>query len=617
MYHQSTKMMVEAFMADREPILLVDNNRAIAYEYKTTEVQNHHTGTVACEPESVNGETRFFDNIKLPLRDETGAIIGMLRIGRDVTEERNAANMLKESEERFRLIFEQAPQGIFLADSDCRIIKTNETFCRMIGYTEEELCGRTFGEITRSDHTANSMTEIDELTNERVPFLKRERQFIKKNQEVLWGAWTTGTIRGNDGRFQYFISFVEDITERKKREIREAHLKHQRFQREKMDAVSALAGGIAHDFNNVLTLVIGFGSLLQTKMSADDPGQNYLSQIIASSKRAVHLTTSLLAFGRKQEIDLKPVRVNDIVIDTVKHLRKLLTDDIELKIAMTAEDPAIMADISQINQILINFTTNAREAMPKGGSLTIATHTTVLDEEFARTHGYGKPGTYAAISLTDTGIGMSDKIKEHVFEPFFTTKGMNKGVGLGLSIVYGAMKQHKGFVTVASEIGKGSTFTILFPLTDDEPVKEEKVPVQETTQDKESKSTAGVNDKGIETIIVAEDDPWVRGFIAEVLKEHGYKTIEATDGEDAIRLCAEHKGKVDLVVIDVDMPLKDGIEVYKEIRKTYPDMKTLFTSGYSDDLIAGRGIEGGRYDFISKPLSLDSLLRKVREVIDR
>jgi signal transduction histidine kinase/ActR/RegA family two-component response regulator len=398
----------------------------------------------------------------------------------------------------------------------------------------------------------------------------------------------------------YTISAIEIINNTTEKKKLEDQLRHS----QKMEAVGQLAGGVAHDFNNILTAIIGYGSLMKMKMDYDDPSRNYLLQILDSAKRAANLTQGLLAFSRKQAISPKSVRVNKIIENVEKLLRRLIGEDVEMKVSLAEADLTVLADSGQLEQVLVNLATNARDAMPEGGCLTIRTEAGVLDHEFIKMHGYGKPGSYALISVADTGTGMDGKTRERIFEPFFTTKEVGKGTGLGLSIVYGIVKQHNGYITCYSEPGKGTAFKIYLPVID------RKV---SPTEDSVSLPSSG----GTETILLAEDDAVVRALMKEVLEQSGYTVIEAADGEDAIGVFARNRDKVRLLILDVIMPKKNGKEVYEEIRKERPDVSVIFSSGYTADILQKKRVFDGEFKLISKPVSPTDLLRQVRETLDR
>lgn len=371
-----------------------------------------------------------------------------------------------------------------------------------------------------------------------------------------------------------------------------------------MEATGQLAGGIAHDFNNILTAIIGYGNLLKIKLKDNAHLQAYADQILASSDRAANLTQSLLAFGRKQIFIPMPVNLNEIVKRTEKLLSRIISENIELSAALTDKRLVVMADSGQIEQVLINLCTNARDAMPDGGILTAKTELIDLDSEFIHAHGYGKPGTYALASVSDTGTGMTEEIKKRIFEPFFTTKEIGKGTGLGLAIVYGIIKQHNGYINVYSEQGKGTTFKVYLPVVEAE-VREEKLSEHIT------------HTGGTETILLAEDDIDVRKMTMTVLEEFGYTVIEAADGEEAINKFIANKDRVHLSLLDIIMPKKDGKEVCGVMKEIKPDVKVLFASGYASDIIHKMEIIEKGVNFIAKPVSPTELLRKVREVLDK
>lgn len=387
-----------------------------------------------------------------------------------------------------------------------------------------------------------------------------------------------------------------------KREAEKAQLEEQLRQAQKMEAIGTLAGGIAHDFNNILTAIIGFGSLLQMKMDKSTPSRVHVDQILASAERAASLTQSLLAFSRRQVIIPKPLNLNETIMNIKKLLSRLIREDIEFQLQLTSEHLIVMADSGQMDQVLMNLVTNARDAMPDGGVLTIATEAVALPQEFSKTHDTGRPGRYALLSVTDTGVGMDEKTKERIFDPFFTTKEVGRGTGLGLSMIYGIIKQHEGYIDVSSTPDRGTTFRLYLPLI-------------ESTLEKEQARTLQLPKGGTETVLIAEDDTIVRMFSKEILEFKGYTVIEAIDGVDAVRKFNKNKQKIQLLLLDVIMPKKNGKEVYNEIVKIRPDIKALFVSGYTSDIIQQKGMLEG-INFIPKPVSAEVLLQKVREVLD-
>ncbi len=532
------------------------------------------------------------------IRDTRGNIIGAMETLEDITESVRSKEALMQAEKKYRSIFENAVMGIFQVSIEGRYLSVNPAGALMYGYgSPEEMTGSVTNISQQIYVHPEDRTRLLNLLEAHGSVEGFEVEHYRKDGSKIWALMNARLIRDKDGTTPlYYEVTSENITARK-------HLEAQLLQSQKMEAIGTLAGGIAHDFNNILTTLIGYGNLMQMKMEKNDPLRLYVDQILNSSERAANLTQSLLAFSRKQVIELKPYKINTIIKGIEKLLKRLLTEDIELKVKLSHKDTTIMADITQMDQVLMNLAANARDAMQKGGALTIETREIELDGTFIKEHGYGQPGAHALISVSDTGTGMDEATKERIFDPFFTTKEIGKGTGLGLSIVYGIIKQHNGYIHVESKPEVGTTFSIYFPIA--EPKKEEIAPV------------AVAAEGGTETILLAEDDPMVRGLTKEVLTMSGYLVIESFDGENAVRKFIEKKDAIALVILDVVMPKKNGREVFDDIRKIKPDIKVIFTSGYTGDVVLDKGIRDDAVDFITKPLLPNDLLRKVRSVLDR
>jgi nitrogen-specific signal transduction histidine kinase/trans-aconitate methyltransferase len=338
---------------------------------------------------------------------------------------------------------------------------------------------------------------------------------------------------------------LNDITEKKK-------LEEQLRYAQKLEALGTLAGGVAHDFNNILTAISGYGGLIKMNMPEDDPNSPYIKEILSASDRAAHLTQSLLIFSRKQTTKLKPLNVNKLVSGMKKMMLRLIGEDIETNITLPSYDLIIMGDHGQMEQVLMNFVTNARDAMPNGGTLTVSLQKFDMDDDFVHLHGFGQPGQYALITVSDTGCGMDETTKERIFEPFFTTKSSGKGTGLGLSIVFGIIQQHNGHINCYSEPGKGTAFKVYLPVIDEKMIEME---------EKDIVSIKG----GKETILVADDDESIRKLIKELLEKYGYTVIETQDGIDAVNKFQDNKDRIELLLLDVVMPKKSGKEAYDEI----------------------------------------------------
>jgi len=513
----------------------------------------------------------------------------------DITARKQTEQEILHEKSKLKTLSDNAPFGMVLIDKDGRFTYINVKFTKLLGYDISDIPdGRAWFRKAYPDteyrHTAvSAWTEDmrDARSGERKP---RVFKVTCKDGTQKIVQFISSVLASGD-----YLMTCEDITEKR-------NLESQLRQAQKTEAIGTLAGGIAHDFNNILTALMGYATLMQMKMDNLNPLKSYVDQILSASQKAADLTQSLLAFSRQQPATLVPLDINSTIKTTKKLLKRLLTEDIELITSLAHDDMIVMADKSQIDQILFNLVTNARDAMPKGGTLTIETYIAVIDSSFIRIHGLGEPGRYVLISISDTGTGMDEATRERIFDPFFTTKEIGKGTGLGLATVYGIVKQHNGYINVYSIPNHGTTFRIYLPAV--------KMMVDEIQN-----MTTPVT-RGKEIILIAEDNEEVRRFMREALRYSGYKTIEASDGEDAVDKFKQHRD-IDLIVVDSVMPKKNGREVYEEIHGINPNTKVLFMSGYTKDIVLNKGIEDKKFDFIAKPLSLNAFLQKVREVLDK
>lgn len=602
-----------------------DGKIADNFEYKlaNTPCENIVKKDLCCYPRNVQqmfpkdyhlSEMKIESYIGSPLSDSTGRILGLMALmdSRPLKNPALAESMLrifavrasaelerKQAEDKLRKFshaVEQNPALIVITDPDGNIEYVNPRFTEKTGYSLEEVIGKN-PRILQSGKTP--VKTYKDLWNTIASGRIWQGEFLnkRKNGELFWEYAAISPIKDAGGNITHYIAVNEDITERKR-------LQEQLQHAQKVEAVGQLAGGVAHDFNNILTAITGFATLLHIKIENGNPMRSYVEQILASSERAANLTRSLLTFSRKQITNLRPVILNDIINSVMRLLPRVIREDIELKTILTEKPLTIMADSGQIEQVVMNLATNAQDAMPDGGVLTIEMSLAEMDNGFITTHGYGKAGIYGLISVADTGIGMDEKIKGGIFEPFFTTKEVGKGTGLGLAIVYGIVKEHNGYINVYSEIGHGAIFRIYLPLIMTE--ADEARPVEHI-----------ILPRGTETILLAEDDISVRNLMRTVLEEHGYRVIEASDGHEAIAKFRENKDRIQLVILDVIMPKKNGKEVYDEIKRLSPDMKTLFISGYTADIIRKKELQKEGLNFISKPISPVDILKKIRSVLDK
>ncbi len=522
-------------------------------------------------------------------------------IVRNITERKEHERSLTESEERFRdlshqfnALLDAIPDDITLLSSSLKIIWANkaaeEKLIRKTTDYSQECCYALRHD--RSTPCDNCPVPITFATG------KPESKIVKTTN----GIWDmrTAPIFGADGRVASVINIARDITEQRR-------IEEQLLHSQKLEGIGQLAGGVAHDFNNILAAIIGYASLLQMQIGKDNPISRNIEHILSATDRAAVLTRSLLAFSRKQIMDPRPVDLNTLIQGIKKLLGRIIGEDIELKTELADSRLTVLADSGQIDQVLMNLATNARDAMPEGGLILIETDMVEINKNFIKTHGYGKAGHYARISFTDTGTGMDEMTKERIFEPFFTTKDVGKGTGLGLSMVFGIIKQHSGFINCYSEPGKGTTFRIYLPLI---------ASTSEQVMPGDAETVMQLP-RGTETILVAEDDKALRKLTSTVLNQFGYTVIEAQDGETALQKYLENKDSIKLLILDVVMPKKNGKETYDEIHSHSPDIRAIFVSGYTANLIHRKGILSEGVDFIMKPVSPIDLLKKVREVLDR
>jgi two-component system NtrC family sensor kinase len=419
---------------------------------------------------------------------------------------------------------------------------------------------------------------------------------MRKNGEPFWEHAVISPIRTKGGLITNFMVVKEDISERKRLEEQLRHA-------QKMEAIGQLAGGIAHDFNNILTVILGYGTQLQETIVGDNATMECIGQVLAAAERAANLTRSLLVFSHKQVMIPETVNLNDTVRNIERFLHRIIGEDVQLRTSYTSEKLTVYADSGQLEQIVMNLATNARDAMPGGGVLAIETLLRELDEGFVQAYGYGEPGVYALLRVSDSGCGMDKDTCKKIFEPFFSTKEAGKGTGLGLSIVYGIVRQHKGYISVYSEQGVGTTFQIMIPLFGGE-------------EQANTRQSVSVPVGGSETILVAEDDQVIRMMVASNLGRLGYDVILAEDGADAVEKFRANKKKIALVILDILMPGKSGWKAYKEIRRVRSDVRALFMSGYSPELLQSKGGSIIDSEILMKPFRPFELARRVREVLD-
>ena len=505
---------------------------------------------------------------------------------------------------------EQSPSTIILTDTNGYIRYANLRFTQLTGYTLDEVIGETPSFL---DSGITPREVYRRLWGTIASGEEREGEVVskKKNGEFYHERIRISSIKDEKGAITNFLITGEDITLLKEAEEEQKQLRSQLYHTQKLESIGQLAGGIAHDFNNILMAIMGYANFLKLELGEDNPLSQYPVKLLSVAERGEKLTGGLLAFSRKQVFNLQTLSTNHIIKNALSFLGMLIKSDIELKISLSENDCFIVADKSQIEQVLINLATNARDAMPKGGTLTIITEEVELDNTFVDTYHYGKPGKYALISVTDTGMGMDEKTIKKIFEPFFTTKEVGKGTGLGLAIVYGIVKQHNGFINVYSEPGKGTIFKIYLPLsrivplsaTDSSPCSAVETPKHEIAKGER------------EEILVADDNEEIRDILKRALEGNGYRAIVAVDGKDAIQKFTENMDAIRLLLFDVVMPKVNGVDAYLEIKKIRPDIKTIFISGFNNNAIQENTLQNPDVYFISKPILPASLIEKVEDAL--
>jgi len=550
-----------------------------------------------------DGAKRYVETSVSSIKNSSGQPIGFRGIVRDITERKQIEETLRVSESRYRSLFDGVPIGLYRTTAAGEIIDANPALIEMLGYLDWESLSKV--------NAADIYIDPEERKKWQ-PLMEQEgivRNFQKQLQHrdgtVIWVEENARAICDAEGRVLFYEGSFQDITERKRAEEEMAALQEQLRQSQKMESIGRLAGGIAHDFNNLLTIIKGYSQLSLIELKEGNPLKENIEEVKKATDRAADLIRQLLAFSRRQVMEMRVLDLNILLQNLDKMLRRVIGEDIEL-VTLLAEDLGrVKTDPGQIEQVILNLAVNARDAMPSGGKLTIETANVELDETYARRHVAVTPGRYVMLAVSDTGVGMTPEVRDRVFEPFFTTKEKGKGTGLGLSTVYGIVKQSEGNIWIYSEPGHGTTFKIYLPQAE-EPLEEvkEKVVGEELP-------------RGSETVLVVEDEEEVRKVAARILRGQGYKVLEASNGADTLMICKEQKEPIHLILTDVVMPKMSGCELAKCISSIRPEIKVLYMSGYTDNTITHNGILEEGMKYIQKPFTMGALAGKVREVLDK
>jgi PAS domain S-box-containing protein len=525
-------------------------------------------------------------------------------VKRRMDERDQALASLVESEDRYRALFEQSRDAIFMLDAEGanagRIVSANRAALDMHGYGEKDLADLRMQDLLTPEDAKAFPERLCRLQAEGS--LRFETLHRRKNgSEFLLEVTETRIAIG--GR-RYCMSVGRDFSELRQSEEQRRRLEEQLIQAQKIESIGRLAGGVAHDINNMLMPILGYANMLSGSLHQGDPRKEETDNIIRSAERVRDIARQLLAFARKQTLAMKLLDLNAVLSGFEKMLRRTIREDIVIETRYAPSLPLILGDAGQIEQVILNLAVNAQDAMQNGGRLTIETGRARLDQAFSDSHKDAAPGDYVAITVKDTGAGMSRDVLALIFEPFFTTKERGRGTGLGLAMVYGIVKQHGGYVDVASAPGKGSTFAVYLPATD-----------QASHPGEGHSDLAAV--RGKETVLVLEDQPEVLTVVATMLKEYGYRVLEATTPEAGLARAQDLSVPIDLLVTDVIMPGMNGTDIYRKMKLVRPSLQVLYMSGYPEDVISTHGVLRSGINFIQKPFSPAVLLNKVRLVLGR
>jgi two-component system, cell cycle sensor histidine kinase and response regulator CckA len=548
------------------------------------------------EPErKADGNTLWLRTSKIPLHDREGKVIGVLGTYEDITEQKQAEQALRASEEKYRKFFDENLSGVYITSPHGKLLACNPTFLQIFGFVSlEEAMGMDMALLYPDP---DAWEGIIKRLHGAKELAHQEMELRRKDGKPVYVVQNIFGVFDDRGNVLEIKGYIFDDTNRKK-------LEQQLHQSQKIEAMGRLAGGIAHDFNNLLTCINGYTELLLIQFQGSASQRKYVEEVHAAGERAAKLTRQLLAFSRRQMLQPEVLDLNNIVQEMERMLQRLIGEDIHLGIDLNPQLGQVRADPGQIEQVIMNLVVNARDAMPHGGHLSIQTENVMLGEEFVQEHEGAKPGQYVLLAVSDNGCGIGPEARTHLFEPFFTTKELGKGTGLGLSTVYGIVKQSEGYIYVDSQEGLGSVFSVYLPRVDGQanPAKR--------------RATAAGQLRGSETILLVEDEEAVLELARSLLRRQGYRVFAAQDGASAIQICRQHEGPIHLLVTDVVMPIIGGCELARQVRAMRPEIKILFMSGYSEDAILHKGLLESSASFLHKPFSTTSLTDKVREVLD-
>jgi PAS domain S-box-containing protein len=557
-----------------------------------------------------DGSEFWVDLSLVPVPDPLGGAAHWVMIQRDITDRRTAEAALRRSEALFRGIFENTSAGVSLTDRDGRFVSCNPAFAAMTGRAVREVVGLTPAELTHPDDLDAQKAPMAELVAGKRDRFNVSKRYVRPDGQTVWVEVSVAAVRGPGGEFEYGLGVSLNVTERRRLEEQLLHV-------QKMEAVGQMAGGVAHDFNNLLTAILC--NLAQVRLGEGDPHRPHLSAIEQAATRAADLTGKLLGYARRNQLVSAPVHPSDAFGETVGLLRHTLDPRIRLVVRVSDECGPVLADPTLLSQALLNLCLNARDAMPDGGTITLAAEPVeVTEADTASCPGEARPGRFVRLSVADTGCGMTDEVKAHLFEPFFTTKEVGKGTGLGLAMVQGIVKQHSGWVTCTSAPGAGTRLDLYLPPAAPEDARRPVLrspastppPALPTAIAPPQSARADETDKT--TILLVDDESMIRNIGRVVLEQAGFRVITADDGVEAVEVFARRRDRVDLVVLDVTMPRMSGRDAFRHLLEIDPDVRVLFSTGYSAEDIAELD---GALGLLSKPYRPNELLAAVESAL--
>ena len=540
-----------------------------------------------------------YDRGRVILRTDDGEPLRVYGTHQDISDRKHKEEALRREEKKYKTILRTAVDGFWLTDLEGRLLEVNKAYCRMSGYSEDELLALHIPDLEGNMGPAEVADKIAEV--QEIDFARFETRHRRKDGSLYDVDISAQPLAIGRGRL---VIFIRDITTRKQAEQENRRLQRQLAQSQKMEAVGRLAGGVAHDFNNMLGVILGYGDIALENTSPGEPVRADVQEIMKAARRSADITRQLLAFARRQTIAPKVLDLNDIVTNLIKMIQRLIGEDICLTWLPGKQLWPIRIDPSQIDQALVNLCVNARDAIRGVGRITIETGVQSFDEAYCKAHMGFIPGDFTFLSVTDNGCGMDQKTLQNIFEPFYTTKDMEKGTGLGLATVYGIVKQNDGFINVYSEPDIGTTFRLYFPRQDTEQM-------QALERD-----VAAPDVRGSETILLVEDEPMILNLARTMLEDLGYRVLAAKTPQQAKARVAEYQGRIHLLLTDVVMPEMNGLELADHLQSLIPGMKRLFMSGYTANVIAHHGVLDEDVNFIAKPFTRKDLAAKVRDALN-